>query len=135
MYAAFEHLFGGGKVYSPNSQPASSPVTVTAFSQPNVLRKRMEEEKLSHGTCKMRMGWVRSDFRMTWLRFNLPVLCETRSVHGIAPRSFSRSFPRMFHIVKQSLERCRMYRAFTPRGTTELSLPLAKTFFRCRGEK
>src|SRR5579863_6957520 len=49
MYAAFESLFGGGKAYSPNSQQASSPVTITAFSQPNVLRKRMEEEKLSHG--------------------------------------------------------------------------------------
>jgi len=62
MYAAFEHLFGGGKVYSPNSQPASSPVTVTAFSQPNVLRKRMEEEKLSHGgTVRANLSPVRLD--------------------------------------------------------------------------
>jgi hypothetical protein len=62
MYAAFENLFGGGKVYSPNSQPASSPVTITAFSQPNVLRKRMEEEKLSHGgTVRANLSPVRLD--------------------------------------------------------------------------
>jgi len=62
MYAAFESLFGGAKFYSPDSQPATSPVTVTAFSQPNVLRKRMEEEKLSHGgTVKANLSPVRLD--------------------------------------------------------------------------
>lgn len=62
MYAAFENLFGGGKAYSPKSQPASSPVTVTAFSQPNVLRRRMEEEKLSHGgTITANLSPVRMD--------------------------------------------------------------------------
>lgn len=62
MYAAFESLFGGGKVYSPNSQSTSSPVTITAFSQPNVLRRRMEEEKLSHGgTVRANLSPVRLD--------------------------------------------------------------------------
>lgn len=49
MYSAFESLFGGGKAYSPASQSQSSPVTITASSQPSVLRKRMSEEKISHG--------------------------------------------------------------------------------------
>jgi hypothetical protein len=62
MYAAFENLFGGGKVFSPNSQPASSPVTITAFSQPNVLKKKMEEGQLSHGgTVRANLSPIRMD--------------------------------------------------------------------------
>jgi hypothetical protein len=62
MYAAFENLFGGGKVYAPTSQPASSPVAITAFSQPNVLKKRMEEGQLSHGgTVRANLSPVRMD--------------------------------------------------------------------------
>jgi hypothetical protein len=48
MYVAFENLFGGGRFFAPTSQ-TSSPVTITSFSQPEVLRRRMEEEKMSHG--------------------------------------------------------------------------------------
>src|SRR5579864_5757848 len=63
MYAAFENLFGGGKVYhEPTTQSQSSPVTITSFSQPNVLKKRMEEEKLSHGgTVTANLSPVRLD--------------------------------------------------------------------------
>ena len=62
MYAAFESLFGGGKVYEPTNQSQSSPVTITSFSQPNVLRKRMEEEKISHGgTVTANLSPVRLD--------------------------------------------------------------------------
>lgn len=62
MYAAFENLFGGGKVYEPTSQSQSSPVTITSFSQPNVLKKRMEEEKMSHGgTVTANLSPVRLD--------------------------------------------------------------------------
>ena len=61
MYAAFENLFGGGKVFEPTSE-SSSPVTITSFSQPNVLRKRMEEEKMTHGgTVTANLSPVRLD--------------------------------------------------------------------------
>jgi len=61
MHAAFESLFGGGKVFEPTSQ-SSSPVTVTSFSQPDVLRKRMEEDKMSHGaTVTANLSPVRLD--------------------------------------------------------------------------
>jgi len=79
MYAAFESLFGEGKLFSPNSQAASSPVTITAFSQPNVLRKRMEEEKLSHGgTVRANLSPVRLD-----MDHGDPVLyfCPMRAMH------------------------------------------------------
>lgn len=46
---AFDGYFGGGKSYESSSQTSSSPVTVTAFSQPHVLQSRMEKEKMSHG--------------------------------------------------------------------------------------
>ena len=61
MYAAFESLFGGGRFFAPTSQ-SSSPVTITSFSQPNVLRKKMEEEKMSHGgTVTANLSPVRLD--------------------------------------------------------------------------
>jgi hypothetical protein len=61
MFAAFESLFGGGKVFEPTSQP-SSPVTITSYSQPNVLRKKMEEGKMSHGgTVTANLSPVRLD--------------------------------------------------------------------------
>lgn len=61
MFAAFESLFGGGKVFEPTSQP-SSPVTITSYSQPNVLRKKMEEGKMSHGgTVTANLSPVRVD--------------------------------------------------------------------------
>ena len=62
IYAAFEGLFGGGKVYDPATQPQSSPVTITSFSQPHVLQTKMKEEKLSHGgTVKANLSPVRLD--------------------------------------------------------------------------
>lgn len=62
IYAAFEDLFGGGKAYSPSTQPQSSPVTLTSFSQPHVLQTRMKEEKMSHGgTVKANLSPVRLD--------------------------------------------------------------------------
>ena len=62
MYAAFENLFSGGKAYEPTNQSQSSPVTITSFSQPNVLRKKMEDEKLSHGgTVTANLSPVRLD--------------------------------------------------------------------------
>jgi hypothetical protein len=62
IFAAFEGLFGGGKVYSPSTQPQSSPVTITSFSQPHVLQTKMKEEKLSHGgTVKANLSPVRLD--------------------------------------------------------------------------
>jgi len=39
--------FFGGKQYSPESSTSTN-VTTTAFSQPHVLKRKMQEEKLSH---------------------------------------------------------------------------------------
>jgi hypothetical protein len=62
IYAAFEGLFGGGKAFDPSTQPQSSPVTITSFSQPHVLQTKMKEEKLSHGgTVKASLSPVRLD--------------------------------------------------------------------------
>jgi hypothetical protein len=62
LYAAFDGLFGGGKVYDPSIQPQSSPVTITSWSQPHVLQTRMKEEKLSHGgTVTASLSPVRLD--------------------------------------------------------------------------
>src|ERR1700730_3990029 len=62
LYAAFDGLFGGGKVYDPSIQSQSSPVTITSFSQPHVLQNRMKEEKLSHGgTVTANLSPVRLD--------------------------------------------------------------------------
>lgn len=49
VHAAFETLFGGGKIYEPSVQPQSTPVTISSFSQPHVLQQKMKEEKMSHG--------------------------------------------------------------------------------------
>lgn len=61
IFAAFD-VFGGGKVYEPSLQSQSSPVTITSFSQPDVLQTRMKEEKISHGgTVKANLSPVRLD--------------------------------------------------------------------------
>jgi len=61
IYAALEDLFGG-KSYEPSTEPQSSPVTITSFSQPHVLQTRMKEEKMSHGgTVKANLSPVRLD--------------------------------------------------------------------------
>jgi hypothetical protein len=60
IYAAFENFFGGGKTYSPSDEQKLSSVTVTSYSQTNVLRQRMKEEKMSHGqTVKANLSPVR----------------------------------------------------------------------------
>ena len=62
VFAAFEGFFGGGKAYEPSTQSQSSPVTITSFSQPNVLQTRMKEEKISHGgTVTANLSPVRLD--------------------------------------------------------------------------
>ncbi len=48
-HTLFESLFGGGKINEPSEQVKSTPVTITAYSQPHVLQQRMREEKLTHG--------------------------------------------------------------------------------------
>jgi hypothetical protein len=49
VHAAFGTLFGGGKMYEPSVRPESTPVSITAFSQPHVLQQKMKEEKMTHG--------------------------------------------------------------------------------------
>jgi len=62
LFVAFEDFFGGGKRYEPSLNPQSSPVTITSFSQPDVLQTRMKEEKMSHGgTVKANLSPVRLD--------------------------------------------------------------------------
>lgn len=60
LFVAFDDFFGGGKRYEPSLHPQSSPVTITSFSQPDVLQTRMKEEKMSHGgTVKANLSPVR----------------------------------------------------------------------------
>jgi hypothetical protein len=47
--SVFASLFGGGKSEGPSQQQQSRPVNITAYSQSNVLRERMKEQKLTHG--------------------------------------------------------------------------------------
>ena len=50
MKTSFSHGFGsflGGKQYSPESATTTK-VTTSAFSQPHVLKRRMQEEQLTH---------------------------------------------------------------------------------------
>jgi len=62
LFAGFEDIFGGGKRYEPSLQPQSTPVTITSFSQPDVLQTRMKEEKMSHGgTVRANLSPVRLD--------------------------------------------------------------------------
>jgi hypothetical protein len=60
VFSALQDFFGGGRTYEPTPETTSSNVTVTAFSQPNVLQKRMQEEKMSHGgTVRANLSPVR----------------------------------------------------------------------------
>lgn len=62
VFAALQDFFGGGggRSYEPTPETTSSNVTVTAFSQPDVLQKRMKEEKMSHGgTVRANLSPVR----------------------------------------------------------------------------
>lgn len=62
VFAALQDfLGGGGRSYEPSPESTtSSQVNVTAFSQPNVLQRRMQEEKMSHGgTVRANLSPVR----------------------------------------------------------------------------
>ena len=48
----FGSLFGAKGGRSPES-PKDVPVMITAYSQPNVLQQKMQEEKLTHGQTVM----------------------------------------------------------------------------------
>ena len=47
--SVFASLFGGGKSDEPTQQRKPRPVTITAYSQSNVLQEKMKEKKLTHG--------------------------------------------------------------------------------------
>jgi hypothetical protein len=44
----FSNLFGAKRGYSPETEK-SAPVVISSYSQPHVLRQKMNEEKLTHG--------------------------------------------------------------------------------------
>ncbi|PWT70499.1 MAG: hypothetical protein C5B59_20515 [Bacteroidetes bacterium] len=59
LFPAFDSFFGDVH-YEPSSEPKSSSVTLTSLSQPNVLQRKMKEEKMSHGgTVKATLSPVR----------------------------------------------------------------------------
>ena len=47
MKTPFNFGFGSSRLFSPKSA-TSTPITTSAFSQPDVLRRKMEEKKLTH---------------------------------------------------------------------------------------
>ena len=49
QHSVFASLFGGGKSDTPSHQVQPRPVNITAYSQSNVLRERMKEQKITHG--------------------------------------------------------------------------------------
>jgi|SRR4051812_32249637 hypothetical protein len=49
QHSIFASLFGGGKSDEPLQQKKPRPVTISAYSQSNVLQERMKEQKLTHG--------------------------------------------------------------------------------------
>lgn len=49
MKSVFESLFRGSRSADTSSGTRSTPVGVSAYSQSNVLRQRMKEEKMTHG--------------------------------------------------------------------------------------
>jgi hypothetical protein len=49
QHSIFASLFGGGKSEQSSQQQKPRPVTITAYSQSNVLQERMREQKLTHG--------------------------------------------------------------------------------------
>ena len=59
----FATLFGGGRIDEPSGQIKPAPVTITAYSQTDVLQKRMKERKLTHGeTVTANLSPVRLEF-------------------------------------------------------------------------
>jgi len=49
MKSVFESLFGGKRSADTPMRTKSTPVGITAYSQPHVLHQRMKEEKMTHG--------------------------------------------------------------------------------------
>jgi len=49
QHSIFASLFGGRKSEEPQQQKKSRPVTISAYSQSDVLQARMKEQKLTHG--------------------------------------------------------------------------------------
>lgn len=49
QHSIFASLFGGGKSEEPLQQKKPRPVTISAYSQSDVLQARMKEQKLTHG--------------------------------------------------------------------------------------
>ena len=45
----FGTLFGGSRIFQAAEQGQSTPVMITAYSQPHVLHQRMKDEKMTHG--------------------------------------------------------------------------------------
>jgi len=60
MKRVFESLFGEGKSAGTPDETKSTPVGITAYSQPHVLHQRMREEKMTHGqTVRANLSPVR----------------------------------------------------------------------------
>ncbi|HEV8286465.1 MAG TPA: hypothetical protein VGQ09_19285 [Chitinophagaceae bacterium] len=49
MKSVFESFFAGKRSADTPMGTTSTPVGITAYSQPHVLRQRMKEEKMTHG--------------------------------------------------------------------------------------
>jgi hypothetical protein len=59
----FGALFGGGKIDKPSRQVKSTPVTISYYSQQDVLQQKMREEKLTHSqTVTANLSPVRLEF-------------------------------------------------------------------------
>jgi len=59
----FGAFFGGGKIDKPSGQVKSTPVTISYYSQQDVLQQKMREEKLTHGqTVTANLSPVRLEF-------------------------------------------------------------------------
>jgi len=59
----FGTFFGGGKIDKPMGHVKSTPVTISYYSQQDVLQQRMREEKLTHGqTVTANLSPVRLEF-------------------------------------------------------------------------
>ena len=49
QHSIFASLFGGRKSEEPQQQKKPRPVTISAYSQSDVLQARMKEQKMTHG--------------------------------------------------------------------------------------
>jgi len=63
LTSLFGTFFGGGKIDKPSGQVKSTPVTISYYSQQDVLQQKMREEKLTHGqTVTANLSPVRLEF-------------------------------------------------------------------------